>query len=322
MAQRLPILLAADEQQVRTQLNNRRERARAVSYAFPFDRDERDWLMVSFAAYRENLANADWILSYCATKIRPASPDQFRRDLWYEVIVRKFTRAGSVYHHELWHTVLVRWLLRGFTGAGAQRYLAGDRTMCEAFFQDAVGIEDDGLSHRDGDLFQRNYCKAYIPTRQLQEFAIELQLERSQDELLAEFGPRFLLLLAQAWPPARVVSLGALIVEALINFTSFMFYLEDAQADGDVTDEELKEAYWQFAGIVPFRIVQLALLGRAVVTLGPELISMLMDAVRDYYESLETRRAAFDAGWTGYASAPPGKMTFISEEQIRRLTGQ
>ncbi|MCC6196807.1 MAG: hypothetical protein IT518_20325 [Burkholderiales bacterium] len=319
MPGRTPVRFVAREKEIRDQLDHRRDRERHLSYAFPFDDSQREWVYVSYAEYKARRKNVDNILAYCESVVARTADIDARHRLWNEEVLRKYTLDGASMDPPLWHSLLVRWLLRRWNTPAALRYFAGQRTVTEAFLEDAVRLDDDTLAHHAGELLRRRYCKPYLFNAELQRTALDLELERSQDELLAEFGPRFMLMLAQMWPPARVVSLGALVVEALINFVSFMYYLEDAQADGDVTEEELDEAYWQFAGIVPFKIVQLFLLGRALYEFGPEIVRMLIDAVRDYHESLATRGAALDKGWSGYATPPAGTMTFLCDEEIRRL---
>jgi hypothetical protein len=52
-----------------------------------------------------------------------------------------------------------------------------------------------------------------------------------------------------------------------------------------------------FAGIVPFFIMQLALLAMLAIQLVPPLIEMLIDAVGKFLETLDLYLLAQDGGW-------------------------
>jgi hypothetical protein len=60
-----------------------------------------------------------------------------------------------------------------------------------------------------------------------------------------------------------------------------MQFLEEADEDGDITEDELEEAKWQMAGIIPFNAVQLILLGRGISMVAFTFLIALRSGLAD-----------------------------------------
>jgi hypothetical protein len=145
--------------------------------------------------------------------------------------------------------------------------------------------------------------------RDLRQEAFDLQIEFDRQEatldLISDVAPRAAFAVAGLFPPTAGGAVLAFAVDAFINLYQFFDFMAEAEADGEITEDEAQEAWWQLIGILPFKIVELVLLSRSVIELvkalgqiGIALLEMLYEALVALPDIISNWQMAIEDGWS------------------------
>lgn len=306
---RLPILLEYEESRVREQLNQKAKTAKIASYVIPFDVDDRV-LIVPKADYRRVKQNAEMILDFVERRIRPIPKDADKLKAWNDEVL---LRLAKFYRKEEWRVFMLVW---AFRAKPAEAFFPGEN-LATNFFRFAMQVEGTANVRTPArDL--RAKCEPQDSTARLIRVAFELQMERDTDALIRDYGPRVVLLAASLFPTGSLPIVIGAAVTAITGFLEFMQTLKDAEADGDVTEEEVKQAEWAMLGILPFRFAQIALTVVSVGQIGIAFLRALRDGLAQFPEWLSRFEQARDAGWNSYAEFPKTEAILLPKYLVRR----
>lgn len=228
---------------------------------------------------------------------------------WNEIIVARKTRS---YGKEEWRAFFMHWVL----DVQGEAYVE-DRELAEQFL-----IKELKTSKQSG-LFSitvaalRGRLEPELSSDSLVEIAFELEQERTRDELFRYFAPRAIVTAINLFPIARVPLLLGHLVQAITGFVQFMQFLEEAEEDGDITDDELEEAKWQMAGIIPFNAVQMVLLGRGIGLVAYTFLVALRSGLADFADLMVRVSHAVREGWTGYGEYDLDTAVFLPDYVIK-----
>ena len=139
--------------------------------------------------------------------------------------------------------------------------------------------------------------------------AFELQTEKDFEKNLGEFfyevAPPVLIFVVSIFGGVAAGAVGGvafgLVFEAIMGFVDFVYEMHKAEKDGMITNKEAEEAWWNLIGILPFKLIQLGILARAVFQLSTYFLNLLLEALKDFWADIETLIASIRAGWdVGY----------------------
>jgi hypothetical protein len=303
---RHPIVVAFDEKRLREQLQKRARIASITSLVLPFDVTGRV-LVVSQADYRRVRPNAEAILRIVELKVRTLRTDRERMQRWNEVL----RREAQHYRTEEWRVLLFRWA----PSAPPETFTTRGQDLATGFVQHALGIDNNNAMRAiAADL--RGKCAPDDSKERLIEAAFELQNEKDQDALVRYFAPRVVLFAASLFPVSQVPIVIGAAITAITGFIEFMQFIEDAEADGDISEEEANEAPWSLLGILPFKLVQNALTIRSIGLLAINLLGQLIEAVASLPALIDRHLVARDNGWGGYGEYDSETSLFVPRHVV------
>jgi hypothetical protein len=296
---RHPFLVAFDTAELDAQVRLRGKQAKVPALYLPFD-NLGFMLRVTVQEFGQFNGQADAALADLAQKVRTTGAAK-RPQMWADFQER---RLGT--HPGLLRVLLFRWA----PNLPPESFTRAKFDLSIEFMIHAVGLEDSPATSGLAKIL-RNRCAPVRSPASIRDAAFELQSERDQDALFREFGPRLLMVALMLFPAGQAaVAVGA-VINAFAGFLQFMIFLEDAEADGDITEQELEEAWWTLLGILPFRAVQLGLMLRGLTMVGQALIQMIVEGVKMLPDLLERRLQALRAGFSDYAEYDPGTTIFL-----------
>ncbi len=300
---RIPSIITFDLQELRAQLDAHTHNAKLTLHVIPFSADGQV-LTISPADFKRAKQHADMLLDLVEKKIRRTPREQDRLLAWNSDVVQNKARH---YGTAEWRVFMFRWASKALPAEAFAR--SGD-DLAKAFFRTALGIEDERtVSIYASDL--RAKCRPEIPRDLLVQAAFELQSEQDRAELANFIIPRVVLLAAGLFPVGQAPIVIGAAISAIVAFLEFMQFLQDAEEDGDITEEEGEEAVWAMLGIIPFRIVQMALFARGVGMIGVALFRALLDGLDELPSLLDTSAEARENGWNAYGEFDAESTIFL-----------
>lgn len=310
---RHPILIAYDKRRLQEELAQKRSRRELPTVVVAYTADSKHMLHIPLRAYNSLQPGVSRLLDAAIPRFTEPPGRDGARPLDDDRRLRLFTMLFEPplrNHPDSWRMMLHEWSLRRPHPWPQQ---PGDsKTLGIAFGHEALGIEDE-RTLRILDLGLRNRTAPTPTTGALMELAFELEQEKVNDQIFIDTSKLVVLAVMSLVPFANVSLLVGAICTAIAGFIEFMTFLEDAEADGEITEEEVNEAYWQAAGILPFDLVQLLLTFRGVAILAKVLLTMLLDGINDLIESWNRRREAVREGWGGYVEHDAQTAIFIPD---------
>ncbi|HEV2914368.1 MAG TPA: hypothetical protein VGX92_13915 [Pyrinomonadaceae bacterium] len=299
---RIPSLIAVDLQELRAQLKTHARNAKLTLHVIPFSADGRI-LTIRPADLQRTKKSADDLLDLVEKKINRMPREQDRLLAWNSDVVQ--TRA-RYYGTAEWRVFMFRWASKALPAEAFAR--SGD-DLAKAFFRTALGIGDERIVSVYASAL-RAKCQPEMPRESLVQIAFELQGEQDRAELANFIIPRVALLAAGLFGGEVPLVIGTAI-SAIVAFLEFMQFLQDAEEDGDITEEEGEEAFWAMLGIIPFRIVQMALFVRGVGMIGVALFRALLDGLDELPSFLEISAEARENGWNSYGAFDAESTIFL-----------
>jgi hypothetical protein len=150
---------------------------------------------------------------------------------------------------------------------------------------------------------------------------VELQEDLNFNDQFYEFAPvavNLALTLVPFGLGARGLALAVQFVAGVFDFLVELHRLKSN--DGKLDEKEMEEVWWGVLGILPFKIVELIVLGRLVVVLVPHLAILLYEAIGDFINRLEFMQEARNAGWEGGLLADSPYGIFIPDFAIEPIS--
>ena len=304
---RLPVLFAFDEAKIRAQLDAKKARAGVPLIVLPFN-DQGAILTVPVERFRYLRSRSREILAHVRRMIGPEPQVAIRFELWHKVIVQGYAKHfGS----DEWRAFVLHWTLDKQGGA-----FKDGNDLAEQFFLTEV-CDDRRNAHTSAAVTVLKNHLAPEPSQSgLIQLAFDLEQERNRDELFRYFAPRVIVLAANLFPITRVPLLLGQVAQAILGFVEFMQFLEEAEEDGDVSDEEIKEAQWQLLGIVPFQAVQVALLARGAGLIAFAFLRALRSGLAELADLVVRMNEVFKEGWNGYGEYDLETAVFLPDYVI------
>jgi hypothetical protein len=306
---RHPILIAFDEKRLRQELKNKRALRQVPLIFIPYKADGAERLQIPLHAYNSLQPGVARILDDLRGILNQprnrSISDAERIGVW-----SKATDPVLLNHKDSW-----RMLLHEFANTRAERWPdePGDnQSLGEAFAREVLGIKDR-RSVKIVEVALRGRCEPTMSRERLMQIAFELEEEKVTDQIARDTGKLVVLTVLLLVPFGQVPVVIGAICTAVAGFLQFMQFLEDAESDGEVTEEEVKEAEWQMLGILPFNLVQFVLLFRAIGMVVEILLVMLIEGINSLIESLGRRKQAIVEGWTGYNEHSAEDTIFIPD---------
>jgi hypothetical protein len=312
---RHPVLIAYDERRLQEELNQKRSRRELPTVVVAYTADGKHVLHIPLRAYNSLQPGASRLLDATLPRFTEP-PSRDGRPLDDARRLRMFTelfesRLGN--HPDSWRMLLHEWSLR--RPQSWPQEPGEHKTVGIAFGHEALGIENE-RTLRGLDLVLRDRTAPTLTTSALMELAFDLEHEKVHDQIYIDTSKVVVLAVMSIVPFTKVPLLVAAICTAIAGFIEFMLFLEDAEADGEITEEEVGEAYWQALGILPFDLVQQLLMYRSLAMLAEALLTMLVDGINDLIESWNRRRAVVREGWGGYLEHDAQTAIFIPDYAI------
>ncbi len=304
---RHPVLFAFDEQRIKAQLNTKKARAGVPLIVLPFN-DRGEVLPVPVERFQALRSRSREVLAHVRRMIGREPDVNVRFELWHKVILQGYARH---FGRDEWRAFLLHWSLDKQGGA-----FQDGNDLAEQFFLTEVCDERRNANTVGAIAILRNQVAPELNRSALVEFAFELEQERNRDELFRYFAPRAIVAVLSVFPATRVPILLGQVFQAVLGFIQFMQFLEEAEEDGDVTEDEVKEAQWQLVGIVPFHAVQIVLLGRGVGILAFAFLSALRSGLAELADLMLRIATAVQEGWSGYGEYDLETAVFLPDYVI------
>jgi hypothetical protein len=306
---RHPILIAFDEKRLRRELKNKRALREVPLIVIPYKADGTERLQIPLLAYNSLQPGVARILDGLRRTLNEprnrSISDAERIGIW-----SKATDPVLLNHKDSW-----RMLLHEFANTRAERWPdepGVNQTLGEAFVREVLGIKDRG-SASIVEVALRVRCEPALSRERVMQMAFDLEEEKVTDQIVRDTGKLVVLAVLLLVPFGQVPAVIGAVSTAVAGFLQFMQFLEDAESDGEITEEEVKEAEWQMYGILPFNLIQNVLMFRAIGMVVEILFVMLIDGINSLIESLGRRKQAIIEGWTGYNEHSAEDAIFIPD---------
>lgn len=162
---------------------------------------------------------------------------------------------------------------------------------------------------RDDSWFQMLIGKRLLLQKSLewkQLVAFEDAKRLNRLEAFADLGPTFIrmaLVILGALPIAAEAVVVCIVYESLIGFLDFLFTMWEAERDGMIDEEEVKDAQFAGLGIIGVWWIQLIILGVRLSISFYEFVRFLLRAAKQLKEELPARVEAAKAGLIDFISS-------------------
>ena len=302
---RPPILIAFDQKRLREELARQRTVREVTMVTMAYTVDGSEVIQIPLKSYNGLQPGVSRLLDSTLPRFQLSLDDDARIALWSRLIADPL---GN--HQESWRMLLHEWGRRRSSTWPAAPGIS--RSLGAAFAREALGIGDTRKVNMM-DLALRGRAAPALTKGALMQLAYDLEQEKVTDEIVRDSAKLVVLAVLLLVPFADVPALLGAISTALAGFIQFMQFLEEAESDGEVTEDEVKEAKWSMLGILPFDLVQLVLLFRGLGLLAEAMLSMLLQGIHDLTESWKRRREAVTSGWSGYVESEGESTIFIPD---------
>lgn len=159
--------------------------------------------------------------------------------------------------------------------------------------------------------------------RNLKEIAYtlqgELDLQERVSDLIYAVAPRATLAALSLFPTTALPKMLGYAVESLIGLLQFFEVMVDAKADDYMSEEEVAEAWWALAGILPFKLIQKIMFRTEILEIGVALFTMLVEALSRLPDLLNRWSVALDEGWGCFGDFDRSSEIFIPAYAINDL---
>ncbi|MGB5070950.1 MAG: hypothetical protein WBO28_08320 [Flavobacteriales bacterium] len=301
------MLFAFDERKISADLNAHKARSGRPIMLLPFN-DKGEVLPISIERFLALRTHSRSTLETIRRLMRSEPDEAMRFRCWHEIILARLTVTYGV---EEWRAFMMHWAL-DVQGAA----FGDDNDLSVQFIIIELRItgKNSTLSMNAAALKNRLAPELSLPG--LVELAFDLEQERTRDELFRYFAPRAIVTAVSLFPIAKIPLLLGLVVQAITGFVQFMQFLEEADEDGDITEDELEEAKWQMAGIIPFNAVQLILLGRGISMVAFTFLIALRSGLAELADVMVRAGQAVKEGWSGYGEYDLDTALFLPDYVI------